>query len=179
MLLYITARRMALTPPIRQYIEDRLIRSVERHAGSVEVMRMEVQLDRPSNREARYGCHVLLNLAGRSPINIREEARDLYEAIDVAEKRLVNTLVDHRERVDTLARYPTKYYAAKVVLGERELLEEQEEIEEELLGAPFAGEEEQSLRELIAREAAEPTGPEGPRPIFGTRRGRRRGAPSH
>lgn len=141
MLLYVTARRMALTPPIRQYIEDRLVRSVERHAGNVNVMRMEVQLDRPSNREIRYGCHVLLHLPGRNAINIREESHDLYAAIDVAELRLVHTLVDHRERIDTLARFPTKYYAAKVVLGERELLDQEEEIEEELLGAPFEAEE--------------------------------------
>lgn len=134
MLLYVTARRMALTPPIRQYIEDRIVKSVERHSGSLGVMSMEVQLYRPANREVRYGCHVLVHMPGRLAINIREEARDLYEAIDLTDKRLVRDLVDHREKLDTLSRFPTKYYAAKVALGERELLENEEQIEEEELG---------------------------------------------
>lgn len=141
MLLYVTARRMRLTPPIRQYIEDRLVKSVLRHAGNVDVVRMEVQLYRPANRGIRYGCHVLLNLAGRNAINLREEAGDLYEVIDLTEKRLARDLVDHIARADTLARYPTKYYAAKVALGERELLDQEEEIEYEELGAPFEAEE--------------------------------------
>lgn len=141
MLLYVTARRMRLTPPIRQYIEDRLVKSVLRHAGNVDVIRMEVQLYRPANRGVRYGCHVLLNLPFRNVINVREEAGDLYEVIDLTDKKLALALVDHIEKVDTLARFPTKYYAAKVALGERELLENEEEIEYEELGAPFEAEE--------------------------------------
>lgn len=107
----------------------------------MDVMSMEVQLYRPSNRELRYGCHVLLHLPGRNAINIREEARDLYEVIDLTDKRLVRDLVDHRERLETRARHPTKYYAAKVALGEHELRDQEEQLESELLGAPFEAEE--------------------------------------
>lgn len=147
MLLYVTARRMRLTPPIRQYVQSRLIRTVERHAGKVDVTRMEVQIERLTNREIRFGCHVLLNMPGRNPINIREEARDLYETIDNADKRLARDLVDHIEKIDTLARFPTKYYAAKVVLGEHELRENEEQIAYEELSAPFETPEEREERE--------------------------------
>lgn len=141
MLLYITARRMRMTPPIRGYIEDRLVRSVEKHAGNVTVVRMEVQLYRPSNRELRYGCHVLLHLPEKAAINIREEAGDLYEAIDLADKGTSRALVDHIERRDTLARFPVKYYAAKLELGEYEILQDEVAIEEDELGRAFEGEQ--------------------------------------
>lgn len=147
MLLYVTARHMKLTPPIRQYIQSRLVRSVERHAGKVDVTRMEVQLERMTNREIRFACHVLLNMPGRNAINIREEARDLYETIDNTDRRMVREMVDHIEKIDTLARFPTKYYAAKVVLGEHELRENEEEIAYEELGAPFETPEEREARE--------------------------------
>lgn len=153
MQLYITARGLKLTPPIRRYIETRIIRSVERLAGNTKIMRMEVQLYRPAYRDVRFGCHVFLYIPGRSTINIREEAYDLYEVIDKADNRLVRHLVDTRERIDTLSRFPTKYYAAKLALGEYELRDQEVEIELEELAAPFAEPEERE-EESVEQEAA-------------------------
>lgn len=141
MQLYLTARGLKLTPPIRRYIEGRIVRTVERLAGNTKVMRLEVQLYRPAHRDVRFGCHVLIHLPGKIAINIREEAYDLYETIDKADNRLVRHLVDTRERLDTLARFPTKYYAAKLALGDYELRDQEVEIELEELAAPFLEEE--------------------------------------
>jgi ribosome-associated translation inhibitor RaiA len=90
------------------------VEPVERH-GAAPAMTMEVQLYEPSHREQRFGCHVTLHVPSRHAINIREEAKDLYESIDLAERRLVRDLTDFRERRITEARHPKKYHAARLV----------------------------------------------------------------
>jgi len=159
MQLYLTARGLKLTPAIRRHVESRIVRSVQRLAGNTKVMRLEVQLYRPSHRDVRFGCHVLVHLPGKTAINIREEAYDLYETIDNADNRLVRHLVDTREKIDTLARFPTKYYAAKLALGDYELRDQEVEIELEELAAPFL-EEEAEEREPVPflEEGAEERG---------------------
>jgi ribosomal subunit interface protein len=96
--LYITARDFELTEPIREYVQRRLVHGVEAHSNPQDLQRMEVQLYQVGDGNARFGCHVLLQLSGHLDINIREEATDLYEAIDRGEKRLQRQLVDQRER---------------------------------------------------------------------------------
>jgi ribosome-associated translation inhibitor RaiA len=70
---------------------------------------MEVQLYHMSDRELRFGCHVHLELTQRHHIEIREEDRDLYEAIDRAQKRLVRAVTEYRDRQLTEGRHPRKY----------------------------------------------------------------------
>ncbi|MFO7181188.1 MAG: ribosome-associated translation inhibitor RaiA [Pseudomonadota bacterium] len=109
MYLYVTARQFELTEGLRNYVEQRLVRSARNHANPHDLQRMEVQLYKVGEGEPRFGCHVLLHMPGQKDINIREEALDLYEAIDGADKRLVRTLVDRRERRLTNARHPKKF----------------------------------------------------------------------
>jgi ribosome-associated translation inhibitor RaiA len=42
-------------------------------------------------------------------LNVSEEGKDLYAAIDAAEKRLVRALVDTRQREQTTQRHPKKF----------------------------------------------------------------------
>lgn len=142
MMLYLTARQIELTDPLRRYVEDRIVRAVERHGGQVDVTRMDVQLYEPAHREVRSGCHVRLHLPDRRSINIREEAEDMYTAIDVAERRLVRDLTDLRKKRLTDARHPKKYHAAAVALGERELRDRELEVEREELRTAGAAEDE-------------------------------------
>jgi putative sigma-54 modulation protein len=108
MQLYLTARQMDLTDALRDHVERHLRQPVETHT-SVKATRMEVQLYRTSDREVRYGCHVLLELTHRHDINIREEDRDMYAAIDLAQKRLLRAVVDYRDRQLTEGRRARKY----------------------------------------------------------------------
>ena len=108
MQLYLTARHMDLSEALRDHVERHLRQPVENHT-SVKATRMEVQLYKTSDREVRYGCHVLLELTHRHDINIREEDRDLYAAIDLAQKRLMRTVVDYRDRQLTEGRRARKY----------------------------------------------------------------------
>src|SRR5690606_9643676 len=87
MYLYVTARQFELTEGLRNYVEQRLVRSARNHANPHDLQRMEVQLYKVGEGEPRFGCHVLLHMPGQKDINIREEALDLYEAIDGADKR--------------------------------------------------------------------------------------------
>lgn len=106
--LYLTGRQMAVTEALRDHVERHLRRPAEDHT-SVKATRMEVQLYRTSDREVRFGCHVLLELTHRHDVNIREEDRDLYAAIDLAQSRLLRTLVEYRDRQITEGRRSRKY----------------------------------------------------------------------
>ncbi len=108
MQLYLTARQLDLTDALRNHVEQHLRRAVDGHT-SVKVTRMEVQLYKTGDREVRYGCHVLLELSHRHDISIREEDRDLYEAIDLTQKRLLRALTDYRDRQLTEGRRARKY----------------------------------------------------------------------
>lgn len=103
--LYLTARHFDLTDPIRDYVQQRLVRAVEAHADPHELNRLEVQLH-VGQRDARYGCHVLVQLPNHRDLNVSEEGKDLYAAIDQAEKRLVRALVDARQRAQGAHRQP-------------------------------------------------------------------------
>jgi ribosomal subunit interface protein len=96
--LYVTGRHFELTEAIQSHVQRKLVRPVETHTTPHDVVRMEVQLYELSNREQRFGCHVFLQMPGHHDINIREEDTDLYEAIDLAEKRLVRSLIQDREK---------------------------------------------------------------------------------
>jgi len=106
--IYLTARHLELTDALRAHVERHLEQALAGHT-SATVIRMEVQLYKVSEREIRYGCHVLLELVHRHDINIREEDRDLYEAIDLAQKRLLRAVTDYRDRQLTEARHSRKY----------------------------------------------------------------------
>jgi ribosomal subunit interface protein len=108
MLFYLTARHLELTDALRSHVERHLLEAVEGRT-SAKIVRMEVQLYRTGDREIRYGCHVLLELTHRHDINVREEDRDLYEAIDLAQKRLVRVLTEYRDRQLTEGRHARKY----------------------------------------------------------------------
>lgn len=113
MQMYLTARQIELTDALRQHVERHLLAAIEGHT-SVKTQRMEVQLYRISEREIRYGCHVLLELSHRHEINVREEDRDMYEAIDLAQKRVVRALTDYRDRQLTEGRRTRKYSFGRI-----------------------------------------------------------------
>ncbi len=117
--LYVTGRNFELTESIHDHVQHRIVQAVKGHASPHDVLRIEVQLYRLTDREARFGCHVLLQMPSQRDINIREEGTDLYAAIDLAEKRLLRSLVDQRERRLTLGRHPRKYTRSSKVLGRR------------------------------------------------------------
>jgi len=107
--LYLTARHFDLTDTLRSYVEEHLLRPIAAHLDTHELNRMEVQLW-VGQRDARYGCHVMVQLPGHGhDFNVTEEGKDLYAAIDVAEKRLLRRLLDLRQRRLTEKRHPKKY----------------------------------------------------------------------
>jgi ribosomal subunit interface protein len=106
--LYLTARHFELTDTIREHVQQHIVRSVEEHADPHELNRIEVQLY-VGQRDARYGCHVLVQLPNHRDLNVSEEGKDLYAVIDTAEKRLVRALVEARHRQQTTQRHPKKF----------------------------------------------------------------------
>jgi len=111
--LYLTARHFSLTEQVRHHVEQHIVDSVRAHADAHDLNRVEVQLE-IGQRDARYTCHVLVQLPGHRDINITEHNHDLYAAIDLAEKRLITALVAERERRLTKGRRPRKFTWNKI-----------------------------------------------------------------
>src|SRR6478735_1586943 len=106
--LYLTARHFELTEAIREHVQQHIVRAVEEHADPHDLNRVEVQLS-VGQRDARYRCHVLVQLPKHRDLNVSEEGKDLYAAIDLAQKRLVRALVENRQRDKTTQRHPKKF----------------------------------------------------------------------
>jgi ribosomal subunit interface protein len=103
--VYLTACHIGLTDAIRDYVESNLVDAVRSHT-SMKITRMQVQLDHQGDWGNNFVCHVELEMPGHHDINIREEAGDLYAAIDVAKDRLLRALIDYRDRILTEKRHP-------------------------------------------------------------------------
>jgi ribosomal subunit interface protein len=112
--LYLAARHLTLTEQVRDYVERHLVEPVRRH-NRLKVMRMEVQLFKDTERGHHFGCHVYLELKGpHNAINIRENDESLFEAIDLAQTRLIRALSETRDRLLTLSRHPKKYSFSRI-----------------------------------------------------------------
>jgi ribosomal subunit interface protein len=106
--LYLTARHFDLTEPIREHVQRHIVSAVQEHADPHDLNRIEVQLYK-GQRDASCGCHVLVQLPNHRDLNVTEEGKDLYAAIDLAQKRLVRALVENRQRDQTTQRRPKKF----------------------------------------------------------------------
>ena len=106
--LYLTARHIELTDALKTHVDRHILQAGLGHM-SVKATRVEVQLYKTSDRDVRFGCHVLVELSHKHDISIREESHDLYEAIDLAQKRLSRAIVDYRDRQLTEGRRTRKY----------------------------------------------------------------------
>lgn len=95
--VYITARHFSLTDQIREHVERRIVDAVRAHADAHDLNRIEVQLEM-GQREARFSCHVMVQLPEHHDVNITEQNHDLYAAIDLVEKRLIHAVSAERER---------------------------------------------------------------------------------
>jgi ribosomal subunit interface protein len=114
--IYVTGRGIELTGTLREYVHKRIERAAD-DLKRVRVTRMEVQLYRTSQREIRFGCHVLLHLSHCNALNVREEDGDLYEAIDKAGGRLARALTEQRDRWLTRTRQSNKPGVARARSG--------------------------------------------------------------
>jgi len=111
--VYLTARHFELSDNIRAHVERRIVETVRAHADAHDLTRVEVQLS-TGQRDARFSCHVLVQLPGHRDVNITEHNHDLHAAIDLAEKRLLASLVALRQKRQTAARHPRKFTWSKI-----------------------------------------------------------------
>ena len=102
---YLTARHFDLTDTIRAHVQQQIVDAVEAHTDPHDLNRVEVQL-MTGQRDALFGCHVLVQLPGHQEVNITEQNHDLYAAIDSVKKRLTHALASRKERKLTVGRHP-------------------------------------------------------------------------
>jgi ribosome-associated translation inhibitor RaiA len=103
--LYLTARHMSLSDVLRDYVERHLVEPIRTH-NSLEIVRMEVQLFREGHKGPLVGCHVLVEVEGKHELNVREVDGTLFEAIDLAQARVIRALTDLHHELVTGRRHP-------------------------------------------------------------------------
>ncbi len=111
--VYLTARHFDLTDELRAYAEKRLVEPIRSH-NSLDITRIEIQLQPETERGGQIGCHVLVEIKGHNDLNVREIASDVHAAIDLANERVMPLLTDLRDKKLTLARHPKKYSLGKL-----------------------------------------------------------------
>jgi ribosome-associated translation inhibitor RaiA len=103
--VYLTARHMSFSDVLREYVERHLVEPIRNH-NSLEIVRMEVQLFREGDKGPFYGCHVLVDVEGKHELNVREIDETLFEAIDLAQARVIRALTDLHHEILTGRRHP-------------------------------------------------------------------------
>lgn len=118
MRLRINARHMELTNTLREHVERRFLDSLSKHFDR-ESCELRVEIDRGVGEgKRRYDeVHAQLNVPGALLI-AHGRAKNPFTAVDVAQKQLLRQLDEWRGRLYG-NRFPTKYYAARLVEEER------------------------------------------------------------
>jgi hypothetical protein len=97
---------MSLSSVLRDYVERHLVEPVRSH-NSLEIVRMEVQLYREGDKGPFYGCHVLVEVERKHELNVREvDDTSLFEAIDLAQARVIRALTDLHHEILAERRHP-------------------------------------------------------------------------
>ena len=103
--LYLTARHMQLTDDMREYVQRRLVEPIQSHT-SLRILRMEVQLFREGDKGPFFGCHVRVETERKHDLNVREVDSTIFEAIDLAQARVIRLLTDLHDAMVTARRHP-------------------------------------------------------------------------
>ena len=108
--VYLAARHVALSDEIRTYVENHLIEPIRNHTG-LNIIKAEVQLFSEGPQD---GCHVLVEVKGHQPVNVRELQDTLLAAIDVARDRVIHKLTDVRDKMIRTRHHPRRFSFARL-----------------------------------------------------------------
>lgn len=115
MRLQINARHTQLTGALREHVERRFLESLPLHYDR-DSCDLRVEIDSPVGQSKRRYEEVraFLTVPGGMLV-AHARGRDAFAATDGAQKQLLRRIDEWRRRLRDRARYPKKYYAARLV----------------------------------------------------------------
>lgn len=106
---------MKLTPALRDHVRHRFLDSLPNHYDRDSCdLRVELEHGTGEHKRRYEEVHAQLTVPGRMLV-ARARAKDIYIAVDEAQRQLLRNLDDWRSRALETARFPKKYYAARLV----------------------------------------------------------------
>ena len=115
MRLHINARHMQLSDALREHVERRFMDSLPQHYDRASCD-LRVEIDHPVGGESkrRYEeVHAQLSVPGALLV-AHARAKDVFAAVDAAQKQLLRRLDQWRLKLRGLGRHPKKYYTARL-----------------------------------------------------------------
>lgn len=95
--LTISGHHLDVTPPLREYVLNKLDR-VTRHFDQVVDVNVILSVEKKKEKEQRQKAEVTLHVKGRD-IFVEHAAEDLYAAIDTLMDKLDRQVVRHKDRM--------------------------------------------------------------------------------
>ena len=95
--LTISGHHLDVTPPLREYVLNKLDR-VTRHFDQVVDVNVILSVEKKKEKEQRQKAEVTLHVKGRD-IFVEQSHEDLYAAIDQLMDKLDRQVVRHKDRV--------------------------------------------------------------------------------
>ena len=95
--LTISGHHLDVTPPLREYVLNKLDR-VTRHFDQVVDVNVILSVEKKKEKEQRQKAGVTLHVKGRD-IFVEQSHEDLYAAIDQLMDKLDRQVVRHKDRV--------------------------------------------------------------------------------
>jgi putative sigma-54 modulation protein len=128
--LKIEGRHFKITEPIQQRVEEKLAR-LEKYFDGIH--RLHVILDIEDGRredDRRQTVELVCTVARRTTLVAKGEAKDLYEAIDKAEKKLEGELKKYKAKLHPIVRGKNRPEALSPIGAVEVAGEEDEEAQE-------------------------------------------------
>lgn len=132
----VSARHMEMTPPLHDYVDQKLVQAVARVLDDPAV---KIHVELIDMAHAKHGvrmeCNVKVSMptpAGHGDVVVIHEADDnMYKAIDEAHRRLVLQVKRHRDKHRASTHRQKNAAAERAVTARQQLTSEQEPWEQE------------------------------------------------
>jgi putative sigma-54 modulation protein len=106
--LKISGHHLELTPPLREYVQNKLER-IKRHFDNVIDISVTLIVDTLTEKEKRQRAEINLHTRGKD-FHVESEAQDMYAAIDLLMDKLDRQVLKHKSRIQDHQREGIRRY---------------------------------------------------------------------
>lgn len=116
MKVVISGKQMKLTPALKQYVEDHLVRQLTRfYDNQAAELRVEFEDSRPSRGGPDVTCHLTLHMPNARTIHVEESTPDAYASLDAGADRLIRAAHKEIDRMRDPGGHHTEHPLATTV----------------------------------------------------------------
>ncbi len=106
--LKISGHHLELTPPLREYVQNKLER-IKRHFDNVIDVTVILAVDDNTEKDKRQRAEINVHMRGKD-LHVESEAQDMYAAIDLLMDKLDRQVLKHKDRIQDHHRTAVRGY---------------------------------------------------------------------